>query len=85
MHSVTEARELVVPTYEYSGRGPVRVIRMVRCEPGGVTVDGDSSAKASGKADKGVGEGGSRRRRRSKARSQSAAVSKVSSCVVARL
>ena len=29
---VQEALELVVPTYEYSGRGPVRVIRMVRRE-----------------------------------------------------
>ena len=27
---VAQAQELVVPTYEYSGRGPVRVIRMVR-------------------------------------------------------
>jgi len=27
---IKEAQELVVPTYEYSGRGPVRVIRMVR-------------------------------------------------------
>ena len=29
---VKAALELVVPTYEYSGRGPVRLIRMVRRE-----------------------------------------------------
>ena len=27
---VLEARELVVPTYEYSGRGPVTVVRMTQ-------------------------------------------------------
>ena len=45
---VSEARELVVPTYEYSGRGPVSVIRMVRCEPGAVTVDGGESGTGAG-------------------------------------
>ena len=32
---VLEARELVVPTYEYSGRGPVTVVRMTQTQRGG--------------------------------------------------
>ena len=32
---VLEARELVVPTYEYSGRGPVTVVRMTQTRRGG--------------------------------------------------
>jgi hypothetical protein len=49
--AAAEARELVVATYEYSGRGPVHIIRMVRGVEDRILIDEDGGG-GSGKGER---------------------------------